>query len=622
MWELCAALLTGAALVLAPAADPVSALTDPGTGVTHALVPPSALAVVPEPDAGLPTLVVGGEPCPPGLLSRWAPHRRVLNAYGPTETTVMAAMSAPLAPSDTPPPIGEPVPGSRVYVLNGALEPVPPGTTGELYVAGPSLARGYLRRPALTAERFVADPYGPAGTRMYRTGDLVRWRADTGLEYVGRADQQVKIRGFRIELGEIEAELTACPGVTQAAVLARPDRQRGDLRLVAYVVTGQDAAQPRRLREQLRERLPAHMVPSAFVTLGALPLTPNGKLDRDALPEPGDDLGASAARAPRTPREQLLCALFEEVLGRSGVGPDTSFFEAGGHSLLAIRLVSRIRAVLGVDVDLGALFDAPTAALLAARLGGAERTRPALTVQDRPDPAPLSFAQRRLWFLHRAQGPGATYNIPLVQRLTGELDREALERALADVVGRHETLRTVFQEAGGEPVQRIMDASAGPPVAPRHRGRRRGGAARAAGGSRPPPVRPGRRTAPARRTVRPRPGRAGADAGDPPHRRRRLVAGAARPGPGDRLRRPAPGEAPVWPPLPARYTDYALWQRRLLGDPDDADGLLGRQLAHWSTVLADLPEELALPRDRPRPAVASHRGGRAPCGSTRTPTRR
>ncbi|MEU4178892.1 amino acid adenylation domain-containing protein [Streptomyces sp. NPDC026589] len=612
-WDLCAALLTGAALVLAPVVDPVSALTDPGTRLTHAVVPPSALAVVSEKDVRVPTLLVAGESCPPGLVARWAPHRRMLNAYGPTETTIMASLSKPLVPSDSAPPIGQSVPGSRVYVLNNMLHPVPSGTAGELYVAGASLARGYLRRPALTAERFVADPYGPPGTRMYRTGDVVRWSADGELEYLGRTDHQVKVRGFRIELGEVEGALTACPGVEQAAVLAREDRQRGEVRLVAYVVAGEDGTQPRLLRERLRERLPGHMVPSAFVLLDELPLTSNGKLDRDALPEPGDEPGTSVVRPPRTPREQLLCELFAEVLGLRQVGMDADFFEAGGHSLLAIRLASRIRAVLGVDLSLSVLFEAPTVARLVARLDRADRQeRPALTARERPDPAPLSFAQQRLWFLHRALGPSATYNISVVHRLTGELDRGALEEALSDVVGRHESLRTVFPNAGGEPFQRVVDASAARPLLPvtevedeeSLQSRLREAARYLFDLSVESPLRADLfARGPADHVLAVVIHHIAADGWSmAPLTRDLATAYAAR----------CQGREPAWEPLPVRYTDYTLWQRRLQGDPDDPDGLLNRQLAHWSSVLAGLPVELELPYDRHRPAVASYSGARVP----------
>ncbi|MFF5982695.1 amino acid adenylation domain-containing protein [Streptomyces olindensis] len=610
-WEMCVALLTGSALVLAPRTDPLSVLTDPAARITHAFVPPSALAVVAETDSAVSTLVVGGEPVPPGLVRRWAPHRCLMNVYGPTETTAMVTTSLPLVPTGTTPPIGRPHAGSRAYVLDGALRPVPVGTVGELYIAGVSLARGYLRRPALTAERFVADPFGPPGTRMYRTGDLVRWRPDGQLEYVGRVDRQVKIRGFRIEQEEVEAALLSCPGVAQAVVLARRSGQQGDLRLVAYVVADENGAPPPgSVREQLRERLPDFMVPSAFVTLGELPLTPNGKIDRDALPDPDDDTAPPDGRPPRTPREQLLCELFAEVLGRSRVDPDANFFEAGGHSLLAIRLVSRIRAVLGADLDLSALFEAPTAALLATGLDGAGGARPALTVQERPDRVPLSSAQRRLWFLHRVEGPGATYNIPLVQRLTGPLDRGALEQALQDVTGRHESLRTIYPDIDGEPFQRILDASTvHTPLPVTAVDDEEALHARLLDAVRHPfdlAIEPPLHAelfalGPAEHVLVVVVHHIAADGWSlAPLARDLATAYTAR-------RR---GEQPAWEPLPARYTDYTLWQRRLLGDPDDPHALLHRQLNHWTTALAGLPEELTLPHDRPRPAVASHRGAR------------
>ncbi|MFF3346577.1 amino acid adenylation domain-containing protein [Streptomyces sp. NPDC002779] len=601
------ALLNGATLVVAPAADPVSALLD-GTSLTHVVVPPSVLAALPETDVRVPTVQAAGEACPPGLVARWAPGRCMLNAYGPSEATVMATLSPPLVPTAAPPPIGHPTPGSRLYVLSGTLHPVPVGAAGELYIAGPSLARGYLHRPALTAARFVADPYGPPGSRMYRTGDVVRWRSDGQLEYIGRADQQVKVRGFRIEPGEVEAALTACPGVRQAAVLARSGRRHSDVRLVAYVVGDEDATRTGLLRERLRQSLPEHMVPSVFVRLDELPRTPNDKLDRDALPAPDDDqLEAPPSRAPRSPREQLLCELFAEALGRSQVGPDTHFFETGGHSLLAIRLVSRVRAVLGVDLTLSTLFDAPTPALLASRLDLADTARPPLTVQERPDRTPLSFAQRRLWYLHQVEGPGATYNIPLVQRLSGPLDRAALEQALGDVVGRHESLRTVYGDIDGEPFQRILDADAVRTALPvtdvddeeaLH--------ARLLDAVRYPfdvAIEPPLRAelfalGPAEHVLVIAIHHIAADGWSlAPLARDLATAYTAR----------SQGRSPDWAPLPARYTDYALWQRRLLSEPD---GVLARQLDHWRQTLAGLPEELGLPYDRPRPAVASHSGAR------------
>jgi len=389
---------------------------------------------------------------------------RLTNLYGPTEATIDAiGLTVEGEPSGLYIPIGRPLPNTRVYVLDGGLEPVPCGVCGELYISGAGLARGYFGRSGLTGERFVADPYGPAGSRMYRTGDLARWRSDGVLEFLGRADSQVKLRGFRIEPGEIEAVLAGHASVAQAAVLAREDRP-GQKRLVGYVVPASGAgAQAGELRAYLGERLPDYMVPSAIVVLDELPLTPNGKLDRKALPAPDvDPIGLR--RGPRTPQEELLCGLFCEVLGLERVGIDDNFFELGGHSLLATRLISRIRGVLDVEIAIRSLFEAPTVEALAKRLGDAGAGRPALRPVHRPAEIPLSFAQRRLWFLDRLEGPSATYTIPLAVRLAGALDVAALEAALGDLVERHESLRTIFPDRVGVPRQVILEGSAARPV--------------------------------------------------------------------------------------------------------------------------------------------------------------
>ncbi|WTN35326.1 non-ribosomal peptide synthase/polyketide synthase [Streptomyces canus] len=614
--EILVALSSGACLVVAPAEELL-----PGAGlaevvarheVTHATLPPAVLAVLgPEDLAPVTTLVSAGEALGEELVTRWAAGRRFVNAYGPTETTVCATMSQPLAPGGRA-DIGGPIANARVFVLDGRLEPVPVGVPGELYVAGPGLARGYLGRMELTSERFVACPYGARGERMYRTGDRVQWTADGVLAFAGRSDEQVKIRGFRIEPGEVRAVVVAHPQVARAAVITREDTP-GEKRLVAYVVP--ESAAGSELIEAVREfaaaQLPDHMVPSAIVPLDALPLTVNGKLDRAALPAPDHAATAGVGRAPATAQEELLCGAFAQVLGLERVGVDDDFFALGGHSLLAMRLSNRVRAVLGVEVTLIMLFEAPTPAELAAQLAEADTGRTALAAMPRPERVPLSFAQQRLWFLGQLEGAGAGEAIPMALRLTGELDRQALQAALRDVIGRHEALRTVFATVDGEPYQRILPVEETGfelpvvEIAPQELD----AAVRAAAGY-------------------------GFDLADDIPLRARLfaqsptdhvlvvlvhhIAGdgwSTRPLARDlssayEARRA--GRTPDWAPLPVQYADYALWQRELLGDEDDPDSLLTTQLAYWRQALEGIPEELELPADRPRPAVASHRGHEVP----------
>ncbi|MBX7555725.1 amino acid adenylation domain-containing protein, partial [Streptomyces sp. tea 10] len=475
VWELWGPLLHGGRLVVVPhevtrsPEDFLRLLVDERVTILNQT--PSAFYQLMRADRENPQLgdglslrrvVFGGEALDLWRLTDWYTRHDdrapvLVNMYGITETTVHVShleLDAPGAAAGPGSMIGGAIPDLRIYVLDGGLRPAAPGVAGEMYVAGAGLARGYLDRPDLTAERFVADPFGAPGERMYRTGDLARWTGDGTLEFVGRADDQVKVRGFRIELGEIESVLAQHPAVAEVAVIVRED-QPGDKRIVAYLVPspGQDGELPN-VRAHAAENLPDHMVPAAFTTLERLPLTANGKLDRAALPAP-DVAGSSSGRAPRDAREEILCGLFAEVLGADRVTVDDDFFDLGGHSLLATRLVSRIRTALGVELAIRTLFEAPTVAALAERLGEADEARTALLPAERPKRVPLSFAQRRLWFLDRLEGPGATYNIPFALRLRGVVDREALAGALGDVVARHESLRTVFPEEGGVPWQEV-----------------------------------------------------------------------------------------------------------------------------------------------------------------------
>ncbi len=332
--------------------------------VTYVEITPSVLSTVPSPSPpSLAVVNVSGEPCPPGLVKLWAAGRRMVNTYGPTESTVTATASDALAGGQTP-PIGRPVINTRAYVLDAGLEPVPVGVAGELYLAGAGLARGYLGRPSLTAERFVACPFGPPGGRMYRTGDLVRWSPAGILDFVGRADTQVKIRGCRVELAEVEYALLGHPEVERAAVVAW-DSDRGGKRLVAYVAPAEGSSpSPAGLRAFLREQLPDYMLPGGWEFLPALPLNANGKVDRRRLPPPATarpDLGGAAA-SPSDPLEQVLADIWISVLGIDEVGIQDSFFELGGHSLLAAQLIAEIQQVFGTDLGVRSLFEAPTIA--------------------------------------------------------------------------------------------------------------------------------------------------------------------------------------------------------------------------------------------------------------------
>ncbi|MDX2548094.1 non-ribosomal peptide synthetase [Streptomyces sp. WI04-05B] len=634
VWEFFWPLVTGAALVVARPEghkDPVylAELIHEQSVTTVHFVPSMLQLFLEEPTAagclGLRRVMCSGEALPDELAQRF---RAVLpaelhNLYGPTEASVDVTATQ-VTESAGRVSIGRPVWNTRAYVLDAGLRPVPPGVAGELYLAGVQLARGYLGRPELTAERFTADPFGEPGSRMYRTGDLARWTTEGTLEYLGRTDDQVKIRGFRIELGEIESVLARHATVAHVSVVARNQQ------LVAYVVPAASAASAgsvasgrsagvdtAALRRHLATALPEHMVPAAFVVLDALPLTPNGKLDRRALPAP--DFTTTAAGAgeglPRTPREEILCGLFADVLGVARVGIHDDFFTLGGHSLVAMRLAARIRAAFAADVSLRTVFEASTVARLAERLreGGRETgTRPpALAPVERPERLPLSFAQQRLWVLYRVEGPSPTYNIPLAWRLTGRLDAAALRLAVDDLVARHEPLRTVFPEEDGRAYQLILapGESHVELATETVRGeeelaeRLAGAAGHGFELDREAPLRAHLfRTAEDEHVLLLLLHHiAGDEWSDAPLNRDLAVAYEAR----------AAGRAPRWAPLPVQYADYSLWQRAMLGDEKDPESLAFRQLAHWKEALAGLPEELALPADRPRPLEATYRGGSA-----------
>ncbi|MEM9493321.1 MAG: condensation domain-containing protein, partial [Myxococcota bacterium] len=392
------------------------------------------------------------------------PDTRMVCGYGPTENTLFTSCYVAEEPNHVGSrvPIGRPIDNTQVYVLDRHLQPVPLGVTGELYAAGDGVARGYIGRPSLTAERFVPDPFASrAGARMYRTGDLVRWRPDGVLDFLGRSDNQVKIRGFRIELGEIEARLTDLPAVASGAVIIRGDTP-DSRRILAYAVLADGhKVTGTELRARLHDRLPAFMVPSAVVVMDSFPLTPNGKLDRRALPDPDstDLVDPRHYVAPRTEIEERLTALWTELLPVERIGIHDDFFALGGHSLLATRLVSRLRQAFNTEVPLRALFEHPNigqlATYLAERGGGGALLAPPITPVPRDRILPLSFAQQRLWFLDRLQPGSSAYNMPFPLRIQGPLDVPALRWSLQQIVDRHESLRTRFEAEQGKPGQVI-----------------------------------------------------------------------------------------------------------------------------------------------------------------------
>ncbi|HEU4561305.1 MAG TPA: amino acid adenylation domain-containing protein [Longimicrobium sp.] len=562
-------------------------------------------------------VICSGEALPPALVARF--HQRLPasaalhNLYGPTEAAVDVSHWA-CARDDAAGvvPIGRPVWNTRLYVLDAALQPVPVGVPGELYIGGVQVARGYQGRAAMTAERFVPDSFSTeGGARLYRTGDRVRWRTDGAIEYLGRLDFQVKVRGFRIELGEIESVLLGHPAVREAVVLARGEGEAKQL--VAWIVVAAGEAPADELRAHLQTYLPGHMVPSAFVRLDALPLTRNGKVDRRALPEPdAGDLAGTRFVVPGTPTEEVLAALWTQLLGAGRVGATDDFFSLGGHSLLATRLVSRVRADLRVELPIRAVFEHSTLAAQAAEVDRLRRAAPGVEAPPlvpipRDGDLPLSLAQERLWFVDRMEPGSATYHMPLFLRLEGELDADALRRALDELVRRHESLRTSFPLVDGAPVQRVA------PPAPadlvfhdlgtlRH-DERDDEAARL--------VREQARlpfwleTGPLFRADLVKLGEgdhlllivlhhAIADGWSLDVLRHELAAlyGAF-----------SRGEASPLPEPRIQYGDFSVWQRAWLQGE-----VLERQVAFWRRTLEGAPPLLALPADRPRRPVQTHAG--------------
>ncbi|MEV6135639.1 amino acid adenylation domain-containing protein [Nocardia sp. NPDC051990] len=575
--------------------------------ITHAFITPAALATVPEEGLDeLEAVIVGGDACSEELVERWSAGHRIHNMYGPSEATVAATASGPMRPG-RPVPLGMPVRGMRLFVLDGRLHPVPPGTPGELYLSGPGLSRGYLGRYSLTAQRFPANPHGRRGERMYRTGDLVVSDPAGQLRFLGRADDQIKIRGFRIELREIDHVLRSHPGVTAALTIVHTD-EHGQPRLVAYVTADEpiDAAD---ITETARQRLPGYMVPASIAVLAEMPVTQAGKLDRKALPAP-IFAAVGTSRPPSTELERRVAAAFGEILGRPVTGAEDSFFDIGGNSLLATRLTAAVHAEFGVDLPVRLIFEAPTVAGIAERITEAPRTqRLALAVHTpRPGRIPLSLPQQRLWFLNRFSPESSAYNIAFVIRIDGDLDAAALRAALTDLVERHEVLRTVFPEDDLGAQQSVLPtAKAMPvvePVATDEGAAEQALRALARTGfdlTKDIPLRITLLRTDSRRHL----------LGIVVHH---IAADGWSLGPLTRdlatayLARRA-GAAPSWAPLPVQYTDFGLWQRAYLGDEADPDSLAGEQLAYWRTALADLPDELPLPYDRLRPAEPTQEAG-------------
>ncbi|MDF3312868.1 amino acid adenylation domain-containing protein [Rhodococcus sp. T2V] len=606
--EVVAAALHGAALVIAPpTAFGGGELTDflRAHWVTHLLATPSALATVDPAGLGsVESVVVGGEACPPALVHRWAARREMRNAYGPTETTCSVTLSAPMHPAGEI-TLGPLMRGVHAVVLDHLLHPQPPGAGGELHLAGPCLARGYHGQPALTAAKFVANPFGKPGSRMFRSGDQVRWTATGELQFLGRTDDQVKIRGLRIELGEIDTVLTGHPGV-RFAVTTVHHRTAGDPALVAYIAVDDPTTfDVDALRAHSGRSLPDYMVPAAIMIVEQVPLTPTGKLDRAALPAPRF-AAATRYREPATPAERRVADTFAQVLGVSGVGAEHSFFDLGGDSLSATRVVARINDEFGSVLGVREVFDAPTVTALAARITWAtEPDEAQLGALPVPAHIPLSPAQRHL---DRAETTRPLYNIPFTIAVRGRFDHQAFGDSVADVIERHPLLRTIFPDTESGPQQYLLDVGdALPDLTPTPAGGDdlvTAVVATAFDVRTEPPVRIRvLEHGPHHHLIACAVHHIAVDGWSlAPLARDLVLAYTAR----------STGTAPQWPELPVDYTDYTLWQRARLGDEHDPTSRAATQIAYWREQLAGPPRPLVLPSDRPRPAQWSYAGARMP----------
>ncbi len=564
-------------------------------------------------------VVCSGEALQNRTVARFAaalPGVRLDNLYGPTEAAVEVTLAADLARDLEVDPAGSSSiggPGSNVelYVLDSSLQPTPAGVAGELYIGGVQVAYGYLGRSALTADRFVADPNGDAGSRLYRTGDLVRWTENGTIEFLGRLDDQVKIRGLRIELGEVETILEGQSDVTRA-VAAVHRNPEGEAVLVGYVMTAVGVVvDATTLRNALSGTVPDYLIPAIVIPVDEFPVSFNGKLDRKALPRPSFE-SAVSSREPRTDFERQVCEVFASALGLETVGIDDDFFSLGGHSLTAIRLVNALRSELGVELAVRSVFEAPTVAQLAVLAADAgSSTSSTLGRRERPERVPVSFAQRRMWILDQLGVDGGAYNVPISWRVPASVDVAALAAAVQDVVLRHEALRTVFHSAHGEPYQVVVPENAVDVPVHRHMVSADDVTEEVAHAS--------RYSFDLEHEIPVRVSVFEFDNAGETHTVVLLLIHhiatdewSTRALLGDLMSAYALrqlGQSPGWAPLPVQYADYTLWQQEILGDREDPESLATAQETYWRKNLAGLPEELSLPFDRTRPARTSYVGG-------------